>query len=147
VWWWITKFLLMITWIWELWLKIWNVFWSIIFTMLAVISFLLRYEECEILNDQSSLVCYTHTYILVVDHLIRMLTYWLQGSVKHKLSARGKYVSVNIGPVQVVSSEQVFCFVPFYLFLSLKWSLSNLFVFAKYGFILKRTWNSVCYIV
>ncbi|PNX75880.1 hypothetical protein L195_g031824, partial [Trifolium pratense] len=30
-----------------------------------------------------------------------------QGSVKHKLSARGKYVSVNIGPVQVVSSEQV----------------------------------------
>lgn len=30
-----------------------------------------------------------------------------QGSVKHKVSARGKYVSVNIGPVQVVSSEQV----------------------------------------
>ncbi|KAL9332798.1 hypothetical protein ACSQ67_002408 [Phaseolus vulgaris] len=30
-----------------------------------------------------------------------------QGRVKHKLSARGKYVSVNIGPVQVVSSEQV----------------------------------------
>ena len=30
-----------------------------------------------------------------------------QGRVKQKLSARGKYVSVNIGPVQVVSSEQV----------------------------------------
>ncbi|KAK7387586.1 hypothetical protein VNO78_28493 [Psophocarpus tetragonolobus] len=30
-----------------------------------------------------------------------------QGHVKQKLSARGKYVSVNIGPVQVVSSEQV----------------------------------------
>ncbi|CAL5203679.1 unnamed protein product [Lathyrus oleraceus] len=30
-----------------------------------------------------------------------------QGCVKHKLSTRGKYVSVNIGPVQVVSSEQV----------------------------------------
>ncbi|RDY11858.1 hypothetical protein CR513_03437 [Mucuna pruriens] len=30
-----------------------------------------------------------------------------RGRVKQKLSARGKYVSVNIGPVQVVSSEQV----------------------------------------
>ncbi|KAJ1382063.1 YbeD-like domain superfamily [Sesbania bispinosa] len=30
-----------------------------------------------------------------------------QGRVKQKLSKRGKYVSVNIGPVQVVSSEQV----------------------------------------
>ncbi|XP_061338729.1 uncharacterized protein LOC133285504 [Gastrolobium bilobum] len=30
-----------------------------------------------------------------------------QGRVKQKLSARGKYVSVNIGPIQVVSSEQV----------------------------------------
>ncbi|XP_028093853.1 uncharacterized protein LOC114293942 isoform X2 [Camellia sinensis] len=30
-----------------------------------------------------------------------------QGQVKHKLSSRGKYVSVNIGPVQVISSEQV----------------------------------------
>ncbi|KAL3501014.1 hypothetical protein ACH5RR_035463 [Cinchona calisaya] len=30
-----------------------------------------------------------------------------EGQVKQKLSARGKYVSVNIGPVQVVSSEQV----------------------------------------
>ncbi|XP_014520457.1 uncharacterized protein LOC106777385 [Vigna radiata var. radiata] len=30
-----------------------------------------------------------------------------QGRVKQKLSARGKYVSVNIGPVQVDSSEQV----------------------------------------
>ncbi|KAF8408424.1 hypothetical protein HHK36_007576 [Tetracentron sinense] len=30
-----------------------------------------------------------------------------EGHVRHKLSSRGKYVSVNIGPVQVVSSEQV----------------------------------------
>ncbi|XP_023527821.1 uncharacterized protein LOC111790920 [Cucurbita pepo subsp. pepo] len=30
-----------------------------------------------------------------------------EGKVRHKLSAKGKYVSVNIGPVQVISSEQV----------------------------------------
>ncbi|KAK7359374.1 hypothetical protein VNO77_01332 [Canavalia gladiata] len=30
-----------------------------------------------------------------------------QGHVKQKLSSGGKYVSVNIGPIQVVSSEQV----------------------------------------
>ncbi|KAL9328864.1 hypothetical protein ACSQ67_003867 [Phaseolus vulgaris] len=30
-----------------------------------------------------------------------------QGCVKQKLSSGGKYVSVNIGPIQVVSSEQV----------------------------------------
>lgn len=30
-----------------------------------------------------------------------------EGSVTHKLSSRGKYVSVNIGPVTVVSSDQV----------------------------------------
>ncbi|CAI9093155.1 OLC1v1028579C1 [Oldenlandia corymbosa var. corymbosa] len=30
-----------------------------------------------------------------------------EGQVKQKLSSRGKYVSVNIGPIQVVSSEQV----------------------------------------
>ncbi|EXB77975.1 hypothetical protein L484_000868 [Morus notabilis] len=30
-----------------------------------------------------------------------------EGRVRHKLSSRGKYVSVNIGPVQVISSEQV----------------------------------------
>lgn len=30
-----------------------------------------------------------------------------EGRVKQKLSSRGKYVSVNIGPVQVISSEQV----------------------------------------
>ncbi|KAL8269125.1 hypothetical protein R6Q59_002923 [Mikania micrantha] len=30
-----------------------------------------------------------------------------QGHVKQKMSSGGKYVSVNIGPVQVVSSEQV----------------------------------------
>jgi putative lipoic acid-binding regulatory protein len=27
--------------------------------------------------------------------------------VSHKLSSRGKYVSVKIGPIRVVSSEQV----------------------------------------
>lgn len=31
-----------------------------------------------------------------------------QDRVKQKLSSGGKYVSVNIGPVQVISSEQVF---------------------------------------
>ncbi|KAK1408714.1 hypothetical protein QVD17_40715 [Tagetes erecta] len=30
-----------------------------------------------------------------------------QGKVKHKLSSGGKYVSVNIGPVKIVSSKQV----------------------------------------
>ncbi|KAM0947085.1 putative YbeD-like domain superfamily protein [Dioscorea sansibarensis] len=30
-----------------------------------------------------------------------------EGRVTQKLSSRGKYVSVNIGPIQVVSSEQV----------------------------------------
>ncbi|CAL1354987.1 unnamed protein product [Linum trigynum] len=30
-----------------------------------------------------------------------------EGRVRQKVSSRGKYVSVNIGPVQVVSSEQV----------------------------------------
>ncbi|XP_065873061.1 uncharacterized protein [Euphorbia lathyris] len=30
-----------------------------------------------------------------------------EGHVRQKVSSRGKYVSVNIGPVQVVSSEQV----------------------------------------
>ncbi|PNT46096.1 hypothetical protein POPTR_003G172000v4 [Populus trichocarpa] len=30
-----------------------------------------------------------------------------EGQVRQKVSSRGKYVSVNIGPVQVVSSEQV----------------------------------------
>ncbi|PPD80383.1 hypothetical protein GOBAR_DD22701 [Gossypium barbadense] len=30
-----------------------------------------------------------------------------QGRVRRRVSSRGKYVSVNIGPVQVVSSEQV----------------------------------------
>ncbi|CAI9779399.1 unnamed protein product [Fraxinus pennsylvanica] len=30
-----------------------------------------------------------------------------EGQVKHRVSSRGKYVSVNIGPVQVVCSEQV----------------------------------------
>jgi len=47
-------------------------------------------------------------YFVVDVHISRTLTCLLQGRVKHKLSARGKYVSVNIGPVQVVSSEQVF---------------------------------------
>ncbi|KAJ9563982.1 hypothetical protein OSB04_009142 [Centaurea solstitialis] len=41
-----------------------------------------------------------------------------QGQVKQKMSSGGKYVSVNIGPVQVVSSEQV-------LSLSLSLSLTH----------------------
>lgn len=55
-----------------------------------------------------------HLHLVVDVHFSIMLTYCLQGSVKHKVSARGKYVSVNIGPVQVVSSEQVF--LPFSIF-------------------------------
>lgn len=34
--------------------------------------------------------------------------WYMQGQVKQKVSSGGKYVSVNIGPVQVVSSEQVY---------------------------------------
>ncbi|XP_022872222.1 uncharacterized protein LOC111391284 [Olea europaea var. sylvestris] len=48
---------------------------------------------------------FDHPYLLNVGYLsFRVL---LQGQVKHRVSSRGKYVSVNIGPVQVVCSEQV----------------------------------------
>jgi putative lipoic acid-binding regulatory protein len=41
-------------------------------------------------------------------YLIALTYLFSQGQVRQKVSSRGKYVSVNIGPVQVVSSEQVF---------------------------------------
>lgn len=40
-------------------------------------------------------------------YLITLSYLFFQGRVRQKVSSRGKYVSVNIGPVQVVSSEQV----------------------------------------
>ena len=40
-------------------------------------------------------------------YLIALIYSFSQGQVRQKVSSRGKYVSVNIGPVQVVSSEQV----------------------------------------
>ncbi|TKY47770.1 hypothetical protein E2542_SST29831 [Spatholobus suberectus] len=61
-----------------------------------------------------------------------------QGRVKQKLSARGKYVSVNIGPVQVVSSEQVFLSCLLISFPLVEVNLCSLF-FVKDGFICKRT--------
>ena len=35
------------------------------------------------------------------------LNWFVQGQVTQKISSRGKYVSVKIGPIRVVSSEQV----------------------------------------
>lgn len=46
--------------------------------------------------------CTTNKYLIALTYLFS------QGQVRQKVSSRGKYVSVNIGPVQVVSSEQVF---------------------------------------
>ena len=39
--------------------------------------------------------------------LIWISTWFVQGQVTQKISSRGKYVSVKIGPIRVVSSEQV----------------------------------------
>lgn len=46
-------------------------------------------------------------YIGIHTNLINISSCFQQGRVRQKVSSRGKYVSVNIGPVQVVSSEQV----------------------------------------
>lgn len=43
----------------------------------------------------------------VVSNLNEFGFLFTKGQVKQKISSGGKYVSVNIGPVQVVSSEQV----------------------------------------
>ncbi|KAK4721534.1 hypothetical protein R3W88_011767 [Solanum pinnatisectum] len=48
---------------------------------------------------------FVHSMIIAVESVIQQPV--PQGQVKQKLSSGGKYVSVNIGPIQVVSSEQV----------------------------------------
>lgn len=50
------------------------------------------------------LACYSCMY---------MLKWFAQGRVSQKLSSGGKYVSVKIGPIRVVSSEQVTQSFPF----------------------------------
>ena len=67
-----------------------------------------------ILNQQQFWTCDCYVFL---DLFIKWMS-WIprqmmnasvlwQGRVKQKLSSGGKYVSVNIGPVQVISSEQV----------------------------------------
>uniref|UniRef100_A0A2P2KJ50 Uncharacterized protein MANES_12G011000 n=1 Tax=Rhizophora mucronata TaxID=61149 RepID=A0A2P2KJ50_RHIMU len=48
---------------------------------------------------------FVQAMVVAVESVIQMPI--PEGRVKQKVSSRGKYVSVNIGPVQVVSSEQV----------------------------------------
>ncbi|KAI4343394.1 hypothetical protein L6164_010747 [Bauhinia variegata] len=48
---------------------------------------------------------FVHAMVVAVESVIQQPI--PEGHVRQKLSSRGKYVSVNIGPVQVVSSEQV----------------------------------------
>lgn len=62
----------------------------------------------------------------------------LQGRVKQKLSARGKYVSVNIGPVQVVSSEQVFLSCILISFPLVELNLCSLFFLLKMDLFVKK---------
>ncbi|XP_058194652.1 uncharacterized protein LOC131311288 isoform X2 [Rhododendron vialii] len=48
---------------------------------------------------------FVHAMVVAVESVLQQPV--PEGQVKHKLSTRGKYVSVNIGPVRVISSEQV----------------------------------------
>ncbi|XP_055812831.1 uncharacterized protein LOC129882504 [Solanum dulcamara] len=48
---------------------------------------------------------FVHSMVVAVESVIQQPV--PQGQVKQKVSSGGKYVSVNIGPIQVVSSEQV----------------------------------------
>ncbi|XP_062005763.1 uncharacterized protein LOC133722933 [Rosa rugosa] len=48
---------------------------------------------------------FVQAMVVAVESVIQQPV--LEGRVKQKLSSGGKYVSVNIGPVQVISSEQV----------------------------------------
>ncbi|KAM7269159.1 hypothetical protein ACFE04_024656 [Oxalis oulophora] len=48
---------------------------------------------------------FVHSMVLAVESVIQQSI--PQGRVSHKMSSKGKYISVNIGPIQVVSSEQV----------------------------------------
>lgn len=60
---------------------------------------------------------------------ICILQWFAQGRVSQKLSSRGKYVSVNIGPIRVVSSEQVTSFSFIQMSLPEKICLFSEFVF------------------
>ncbi|KAL6969265.1 hypothetical protein U1Q18_028989 [Sarracenia purpurea var. burkii] len=48
---------------------------------------------------------FVHAMVVAVESVLQQPI--PEGQVKHKLSSQGKYVSVNIGPVRVISSEQV----------------------------------------
>ncbi|GFP95575.1 hypothetical protein PHJA_001701800 [Phtheirospermum japonicum] len=48
---------------------------------------------------------FVHAMVVAVESVLQQPI--PQGQVKQKMSSGGKYVSVNIGPVQVLSSEQV----------------------------------------
>ncbi|KAI4368498.1 hypothetical protein MLD38_017049 [Melastoma candidum] len=48
---------------------------------------------------------FVHSMVVAVESVIQQPI--PKGRVKQKSSSRGKYVSVNIGPIQVASSEQV----------------------------------------
>ncbi|XP_024190546.1 uncharacterized protein LOC112194551 [Rosa chinensis] len=48
---------------------------------------------------------FVQAMVVAVESVIQQPV--LEGRVKQKLSSGGKYVSVNIGPVQVISSEHV----------------------------------------
>ncbi|KAK4265044.1 hypothetical protein QN277_026147 [Acacia crassicarpa] len=48
---------------------------------------------------------FVHAMVVAVESVIQQPI--PEERVKQKVSSRGKYVSVNIGPIQVVSSEQV----------------------------------------
>ncbi|KAK6160401.1 hypothetical protein DH2020_003782 [Rehmannia glutinosa] len=48
---------------------------------------------------------FVHAMVVAVESVLEQPI--PEGQVKQKISSGGKYVSVNIGPVQVVSSEQV----------------------------------------
>ncbi|KAL9225551.1 hypothetical protein vseg_001458 [Gypsophila vaccaria] len=48
---------------------------------------------------------FVHSMIVAVESVLQQPI--PKGQVKHKTSSRGKYISVNIGPVRVSSSEQV----------------------------------------
>ncbi|KAI5679377.1 hypothetical protein M9H77_10327 [Catharanthus roseus] len=49
---------------------------------------------------------FVHAMVVAVESVLQQPI--PEGQVKQKVSSGGKYVSVNIGPVQVVSSEQVY---------------------------------------
>ncbi|KAK2969307.1 hypothetical protein RJ640_030848 [Escallonia rubra] len=48
---------------------------------------------------------FVHAMVVAVESVLQQPV--PEGQVKQKISSGGKYISVNIGPVQVISSEQV----------------------------------------